>query len=159
MTSVDLMIASASSPLRSFSARTGISGNDRRQRLIADAQVYLGEKAVSAHLLDEPVQTVACAQADQRFILVSSKRAVACIWLLPGHQAVDLDLGHAMVTTFRPRGSHMSGVDPSFQRRVRDPKGSAVVLTVTSAIRFLSPGNRSKAYHRAPPPPAPGARS
>jgi len=42
--------------------------------------------------------------------------------LLTAQESLDLRLRDAMVTAFRARGSHLASVDPSLQRRVRDPE-------------------------------------
>jgi len=41
-----------------------VAGDDRGQRLIANAQAYLGEQPLAAHLLDDAPQLVAAAERD-----------------------------------------------------------------------------------------------
>jgi hypothetical protein len=64
------------------------------------------------------VQTVAGAEAFERFIVHGRLTPASTLRLLTGEQALDLGLRHAMMAAFRERGSHVPGVHPSFQGRV-----------------------------------------
>ena len=58
------MIASASSPRRSFSSFERVGRDHGGQRLIADAQADLSHQAVDPHFVDEAAQPIAAAQGD-----------------------------------------------------------------------------------------------
>jgi hypothetical protein len=63
ITSVDLMIASASSPRFRRRARTASAVITGSQCVVADAQANLSQQAVDANLLDEAGQLVPGAEA------------------------------------------------------------------------------------------------
>ena len=98
ITSVDLMIATASSPRRSFSSWIASPVMTAVRRLIADAQPHLAEQAVDPDLFDEAAQPVAPAQRDdepgrRRWPRLRPRpRRLAC-----GDQPLDLGLGDAVM--------------------------------------------------------------
>ena len=61
ITSVDLTIASASSPRLQLQLLDRVAGDHRGQRLVADAQAHLREQPFDAHLVDVAAQLVAAA--------------------------------------------------------------------------------------------------
>ena len=107
-------------PATQFERAHGIGGDDGGQRLVADAHADLGEQAIDADFIDETVQAVSGAQAVQRLVGIRDTAASPGVRLLPCEQTVDFVIRNAMMPALGAAGSHMSGMNPSFQRRVRD---------------------------------------
>ena len=106
ITSVDLMIASASSPRRSFSSVERIGGDDRGQRLIANPQADLAEQAVDAHFFDEAAQAIAAAERDdQPGRPLAAPRPAPGRRRLPREQAIDFRLRQAVMAARRRASS------------------------------------------------------
>jgi hypothetical protein len=98
----------------------GISGDDGRQRLIADTHAYLCEQAIDADFIDEPVQAIPRAQAVKGLVGLSDTSSTATLRLLAGEQAIDFVVGDAMVSALGADGPHVAGMHPPLQRRIGD---------------------------------------
>jgi len=98
----------------------GIRGDDRGQRLIADAHTDLCEQAIDSDFIDKTVQPIPRAQPLQGVVVIRDSAAIAAFGLLAGEQAIDLVVRNAMVSAFSAAGPHVAGKHPSLQRRIRD---------------------------------------
>ena len=120
MTSVDLMIASASSPRRSFSARTASAvmtavsdwSPTRRRTCASSPSIRTSSmNPCSRFLALKP-------SSDSSASEVSA--AAPAFGLLAREQTANLVVRDAMVPAFSAGGPDPSGVDPSLQGRIRD---------------------------------------
>ena len=107
MTSVDLMMATASSPRRC-------------QALIADAQADLPEQAVGPHLLHEAAQPIAAAQRDNQAGSGGRSGARGIGRCLARDEPVHFRVRDAVMAAGGVRRADPSLVDPLLQRRVAD---------------------------------------
>jgi hypothetical protein len=120
----------------------GVSRDHGGQRLISNPQPYLGKKAIDAHFLDKPSETITRAESGEGLIIIGLTDATLPDWLLTRCQAVNLSLRDAMVAPFCARRTHVPCVNPSLERRIRDAealsgypncqKGHLVTLVVKS---------------------------
>src|SRR4029078_7692753 len=99
---------------------SGVGGDDRRQRLIADAQSHLGQKAIDTDLVDKPVEPVAGTQAGDRFVRSGRPGASPLARLLTGQQALDLGVRNPMMASLRTRRPDVPGMDPALEGGIAD---------------------------------------
>ena len=142
------MIASASSPRRSFSLGHRVAGDDGGQRLIADPQPDLSHQAVSADFLDETAQPVASAQRDDEPGGASGVlREGLGGGRLARQQAVDLRLRQPMVAAGGlRRADACPGRSTASAWNSRCPAASAAARTVSSDMVKNSPPTRRRSY-------------
>ena len=120
MTSVDLTIASASSPRRSFNARTASAVMTAViERSPIRSRTWARSPSIRTSSMN-PSRRLRALKPPRD----SSGSAARARWpvarLLVRHEAVDLRIRDAMMTTLGTCRPHVARVDPSFERGVRD---------------------------------------
>ncbi len=115
ITSVDLIIATASSPRRKLELPDCLPGDDSRQRLIGNAERDLGEQAIHADFIDDAAQLIPAAEGDQHSVRESAR------WTLRQRamrrqQPLNLVTWDAVMAALGPDGA---GTDPRWIQRLR----------------------------------------
>jgi hypothetical protein len=103
-----------------FQRAHGVGGDHGGQGLVTDAEAHLGKQAVDPHFIDEPMEPVARAEADECFVGVNGRRHTTAVGLLTGEQPIHLGVGNPVMA--------------ALSVEYATPSRSAAALTVSWAM-------------------------